>query len=207
MLSCRDVEPIIQDYLDGTILASQREVLDSHLRRCASCRFLLSGFAQIDGRMESLGQVEVPPYLTRSILTALPPQLYAPSRTPRLLKFAFAPALALLLVGLGFLFQGRYLGDAVKGARQVELVFVAPQAASLAVVGDFNGWDTRRNRMVRDPRAGVWRTVLRLPPGIHQYSLVIDDKAWVSDPQAKIKLADGFGGDNSVIIVDGQESL
>jgi len=32
---------------------------------------------------------------------------------------------------------------------------------------------------------------------------VLDGKTWVSDPGAKTRLADGFGGQNSVIIVDG----
>jgi 1,4-alpha-glucan branching enzyme len=78
----------------------------------------------------------------------------------------------------------------------------APNAHYVAVVGDFNGWDPQRTRMIRLDHEGRWTARLKLPPGVHQYSFVIDGSTWVPDPGAKTTLADGFGGRNSVIIVD-----
>ena len=73
----------------------------------------------------------------------------------------------------------------------------------MTIVGDFNGWDPQRTRLVRSNHEGLWRARLKLPPGVYQYSFVLDGTTWVGDPQAKTVLADGFGGKNSVIIVDG----
>lgn len=203
MLSCRDVEGILQDYLDGYLLPSQREVLEGHVAACDSCRALLAGFARIDGRMEELGQVEVPAHLARSILDALPAQTYAPSPLRRALSWAVAPALILLLAASGFLLRGRYLIKDLEDAREVEVIYSAPAALSVVVVGDFNGWNPKSNPMIRSTHQGLWRTRLRLPRGIYQYSFVVDGTTWAKDPQAKKYLADGFGGENSVIIVDG----
>jgi anti-sigma factor RsiW len=202
-LFCDDVELMLQDYLDGYLLPSQREVLEAHVRRCDTCRALLSGLTRIDDRLESVGEVDVPEDLARSILSSLPPQAYAPTPLRRALAYGAVPAALVLAVVLAFLVKGRYVMQSVSGAREVEVVLSAPGAASVAVVGDFNGWNPQRNLMVRSNRQGEWRGRLRLPRGTYQYSFVIDGTSWVKDPQARTHLADGFGGVNSVMVVDG----
>jgi len=47
MLICEDVELMLQDYLDGYLLPSQREVLESHVRGCEQCRELLAGLTRL----------------------------------------------------------------------------------------------------------------------------------------------------------------
>lgn len=203
MLFCEDVEMMFQDYLDGYLLSSQREVFEAHLRGCRRCAALLSSLTRLDGRFEGFGDVEVPEGLTRSILAALPAQAYGPSPLRRWLVAGAAPVLAVILVAAGFLFTGRLELRNQSAGRVVDLLFSAPQAASVAVVGDFNGWDPLRTRMIRANHEGRWTARLKLPPGVHQYAFVIDGSTWVPDPGAKTTLADGFGGRNSVIIVDG----
>ena len=203
MLFCQDVELLLQDYLDGYLLPSQREILEAHVRGCGACRDLLEEITRVDDRMESLAAVDAPPELGRSILAALPPGAYGPSPLRRALTWVAVPALALLLVGAGFLVKGRIQLRGLAAERSVEVVYAAPQAASVALVGDFNGWDPRRTQMVRVSRQGVWRARIKLPPGVYQYSFVVDGTSWIPDPQAKSQLADGFGGSNSVIVVDG----
>jgi anti-sigma factor RsiW len=203
MLFCEDVELMLQDYLNGYLLPSQREVLEAHVRDCGECRALVSGLTRLDSRLDGIEEVEVPAGLSRSILAALPPQAYGPSPLRRALSWAAVPALALLLIAVGFLAKGRFQLQDRFAQREVEVVFTAPQAASVTIVGDFNGWDPRRTQMVRSNHAGLWRARLKLAPGVYQYSFVLDGSDWVSDPLAKTMLADGFGGENSVIIVDG----
>jgi anti-sigma factor RsiW len=203
MLFCEDVELMLQDYLNGYLLPSQREVLEAHVRDCGECRALVSGLTRLDSRLDGIGEVEAPAGLSRSILAALPPQAYGASPLRRALSWAAVPALALLLVAAGFLAKGRFQLQDRFAQREVEVVFTAPQAASVTIVGDFNGWDPRRTQLVRSSHAGPWRARLKLAPGVYQYSFVLDGSDWVSDPLAKTMLADGFGGKNSVIIVDG----
>lgn len=203
MLTCRDVEVMLQDYLDGYLLPSQREILEAHIRDCDSCRSLLTDLGRIDDRFEGIGEVEVPAHLTRSILDAIPIRAYAPSPLSQALRYAAVPVVAFFLVAAGFLLKGRYFLKSVTGEREVEVVFTAPAASSVALVGDFNGWDPHQNRMVRATHEGLWRTRVKLHPGVYQYSFVVNGTVWEKDPQAKKYLADGFGGENSVIIVDG----
>jgi len=203
MLFCEDVELMLQDYLDGYLLPSQREVLESHVQRCGRCRSLIGGLHRMDDRMEGLNDVEAPPRLARSILEALPPDLHGPSQLRRGLTWGAAPALALLLLAVGGLVHGRFSLRSAVAEREVEVALAAPQATSVAVVGDFNNWNPQRTRLVRSSHEGRWSARLRLPPGVYQYSFVIDGTTWVRDPQSKTVLSDGFGGENSVIIVDG----
>lgn len=203
MLFCQDVELLLQDYLDGYLLPSQREVLEGHIRGCASCRELLHGIARIDDGLEGLTTIEAPPDLATSILAALPRTAYGPSRLGRVVRWAAAPVVVALLVVGGLLVKGRVQLRGLTLERSVEVVYAAPQAASVALVGDFNGWNPHRTQMVRVSHEGLWRARLTLPPGVYQYSFVVDGSSWVADPRASTTLADGFGGANSVIVVDG----
>ena len=203
MLTCRDVELLLQDHLDGVLLPSQQEVLERHLRACPPCRATLAGLTRVVARLEGQADVEVPAFLSRRILDALPAEAYRVSPWREALRYAAAPVLiAAVLVG-GFFLKGRYELRSLVAERELEVSFRAPAATSVAIVGDFNGWDPRRTPLVRASREGLWGARLRLPPGVYQYSFVIDGSIWEADPQARRYAEDGFGGKNSVIIVDG----
>lgn len=52
--------------------------------------------------------------------------------------------------------------DGIKGAR---FAVWAPNAKSVSVVGDFNGWDGRRNPMEGMPQSGIWASFV---PGLQE---------------------------------------
>lgn len=79
-------------------------------------------------------------------------------------------------------------------------VFVAPQAAKVSLVGDFNDWDASRAPLVRVPNSGLWRIAVPLQAGRHLYQFVVDG-TWLPDPGAPLAGDDGFGRTNSVRIV------
>jgi hypothetical protein len=81
-----------------------------------------------------------------------------------------------------------------------KFVFIAPQAASVSVVGDFNGWDTTKNPLIRSGDSGLWTVKLPLAAGRHVYAFVVDGE-WSRDPAAPVAPEDGFGHANSVRIV------
>jgi 1,4-alpha-glucan branching enzyme len=82
----------------------------------------------------------------------------------------------------------------------VKFVFLAPQAANVSLVGDFNGWDATKMPMVRTPHSGLWTVTLPLTAGRHLYQFVVDG-TWIPDPNAPLAGDDGFGGANSVRLV------
>ena len=95
--------------------------------------------------------------------------------------------------------------DAVANAegvrQQVQLVFRAPAASSVRVVGDFNSWDKERAPMTRDAESGLWSVTLSLLPGRHVYAFVVDDSVWMRDPRATPAPDADFGRPGSVLLV------
>jgi len=82
----------------------------------------------------------------------------------------------------------------------VRFELAAPQARSVSVAGSFNGWQVGALPLVR-VADGLWATTVALPVGEHRYEFVIDGTRWVPDPTAHAQVDDGFGGQNSVIVV------
>lgn len=81
-----------------------------------------------------------------------------------------------------------------------QFVLVAPEATSVSLVGDFNGWDPGVTPLVR--RGDVWEVEVALDPGRHVYSFVVDGERWVPDAGAPLAPDDDFGRPSSVILVE-----
>lgn len=83
----------------------------------------------------------------------------------------------------------------------VQLVFRAPDARRVSVVGDFNGWDPKATTMTRDGASGIWSQTLALRPGRHVYAFVVDDSVWARDPRSPAASDADFGRPGSVLLV------
>lgn len=83
----------------------------------------------------------------------------------------------------------------------VQLVFRAPTASRVRVVGDFNAWDGSKTPMTRDAESGLWSITLSLRPGRHVYAFLVDDSLWVRDPRAPAAPDADFGREGSVLLV------
>ncbi len=93
-------------------------------------------------------------------------------------------------------------GGQADGARPVQFVLVAPAAATVSVVGDFNDWDTSATPLARTEGDGLWWVTVPLSPGRYRYSFVVDGTTWRSDPDAPA-VDDEFGRPNSVVTIGG----
>ena len=91
--------------------------------------------------------------------------------------------------------------DADAAREPVQLVFRAPKASSVRVVGDFNEWDKERAPMTRDAASGLWSVTLLLRPGRHVYAFVVDDTVWTRDPRATAAPDADFGRPGSLLLV------
>lgn len=85
----------------------------------------------------------------------------------------------------------------------VRFELTAPEAGGVTLVGDFNGWDRQATPMRRAKAQGSWTVSVPLARGRHAYGFVVDGVRWVADPVAPLAPADGFGGVNSIIVVNG----
>lgn len=82
----------------------------------------------------------------------------------------------------------------------VRLVLVQPDARSVSVAGDFNGWNPAQTKLDRAD-GGVWTVTIPLKPGRYEYMFVVDGKQWIADPLAAEDAGDGFGSQNAVLDV------
>lgn len=64
----------------------------------------------------------------------------------------------------------------------IEFSLERPGASSVALAGDFNGWDTAATPMADPDGDGTWVVVVDLEPGRHEYKFVVDGSTWVNDP-------------------------
>lgn len=82
----------------------------------------------------------------------------------------------------------------------VRLILVQPDAQSVSVAGDFNGWNPAQTKLERAD-GGVWTVTIPLKPGRYEYMFVVNGKQWIADPLAAEDAGDGFGSQNAVLDV------
>ncbi|HXF94285.1 MAG TPA: isoamylase early set domain-containing protein [Nitrospiraceae bacterium] len=132
--------------------------------------------------------------------------------TPRVLHWSPAGALAIAVIALAVMSGvSRIAIDrsappaappaATEPTVLVRLVLLKPQARSVAVAGDFNGWNPERTPLSRVD-GGVWAATIPLKPGRYHYMYVVDGTQWVTDPFAHEESLDGFGSSNAVLDVE-----
>ena len=139
-----------------------------------------------------------------------------PSRARRVTAWVLRPSLRLSPLGLGLAaavmatvllapWRGTEpvvapVAEAPAAVVYVQFVLDAPGARSVAVAGDFNGWEARSGLTDTDGD-GIWTGRVPLRPGVHEYMFVIDEDEWVTDPRADRWSEDGFGNRNAVVAV------
>jgi predicted carbohydrate-binding protein with CBM48 len=91
---------------------------------------------------------------------------------------------------------------AARTASVVTFVLVAPRAASVALAGDFDGWNAAATPL-RRTASGLWSVDVPLAPGRYRYAFVVDGRRFVADPSAPPAVDDDFGQPTSVVTVGG----
>ncbi len=126
--------------------------------------------------------------------------LLAPRQSTFQWSFARVFAGALLLAVLGWGASTWLLPPAETApVHSVTLALVAPDASSVTVAGDFNGWAPARHALHDQDGNGVWTITLDLPSGRYEYMFVVDGETWIADPMAQGYSPDSFGGRNAVL--------
>ncbi|MBL7140936.1 MAG: isoamylase early set domain-containing protein [Planctomycetes bacterium] len=87
--------------------------------------------------------------------------------------------------------QGRKKGT-------VRFVYTAENGATdVSVAGDFTAWEPVG---MKKQRGGTYAVTLEVPPGSHEYRLVVDG-LWMADPDHHNRAPNPFGSVNSVVEV------
>jgi len=83
-------------------------------------------------------------------------------------------------------------------SKEIAFKFLDKQASTVSLVGDFNGWNPKKNIM-KPVKKGEFATKIKIKPGRYTFKY-LSDKGWYTDP--KLELAyDSMGNQNSVLEV------
>ena len=79
------------------------------------------------------------------------------------------------------------------------------QLNTVHVAGNFNNWPPTISgggwKMAYDGARKVWSVEHALAPGTYAYKFVLNESEWVQDPANPASTPDGFGGQNSVLVL------
>jgi hypothetical protein len=196
----KDESDALARYLDGEL---GRSDLPPAARREAD---------EMDRILEALnpGPVSAPPTVRANVMKRV--RALQVSRWRRLaawvvtpLPFRFSPlsgvlAAAALIATVLLVRPGDGPTSTVpSGTVPVRFVYVGPAASQVSVTGEFAHWDPRGVAMQRGAD-GSWVAEVTLDPGLHHYVFVVDG-SWVTDPEARSQVDDGFGRSNSVLLI------
>ncbi|TAL18117.1 hypothetical protein EPN96_03070 [bacterium] len=210
-MQCKDIEALWVARLDGAVSADLESEMGVHIDGCERCRKFVASMEKLEYALEVIGdeKPEAPPFLKARIMARLEEE-----RAPlgsRIFGWLTAPRLiAASLVAIAF-FGGlatreMMLRSPLKDSlamQKVAFEFEAPNASNVSLVGDFNDWGLRDVPISANQSGGRWVFEVKLVPGRYQYAFVVDGKKWLPDPKAAGIIPDGFGGQNSVLYIQG----
>ncbi|OGF22704.1 MAG: hypothetical protein A2V63_06905 [Candidatus Eisenbacteria bacterium RBG_19FT_COMBO_70_11] len=113
---------------------------------------------------------------------------------------SFAPRAARV-----FAFAALAVGALAPAAWATQVTFryqpVIGGVQSVSVAGTFNGWNATDTPLADADKDGVWEKVIDLPAGRIEYKFVVNGDQWMTDEGAAEFSPDGFGGQNSVLVL------
>lgn len=221
-MNAPQLEVVSQRYLDREMSPSEEAALLAELSDDARSELLATRMAL--NALESLPRMPAPADLSHKVMAALPPKsksLFTRLRewlenrpllgwefggaavAASLLFFVFSPlSMAPLPGGLAQAPAFIPVSHApASGRSAVQLSLYSPQAHSVSLIGDFNGWGSKEEIKLAPSGKGMWTVTLPLPAGRYQYAFLVDGQRWVTDPQAEQHVNDDFGRRNAVVTI------
>jgi hypothetical protein len=220
-MNCKKIKKLLELYIDDALTFGEKQLVEQHLEECSACRAELKSLSSAIQIIKSLPEVSTLPNFTEKLMSKISQikekerERIIPSWQISLKNLWSTPRYRYSLVSIltaavfcffafTFLFHPSVLPGQRETLAQVEVTFTISgiEAKSIAVAGDFNGWNTSTNRLEDPEGDGIWTGKMYLKPGRYEYMLVIDNSKWVTDPNAKVYADDGFGSKNAVLYIN-----
>ena len=221
------MEDILARYIDGELSDAEALELLRQSEQNPELARELHDYEIILGSAEALSPRAAPAGFADKVMAEVHQSDWRSSRSPSFsARWAWLAAAATLVLGLGLGFLGgrSHMSNTIATVderppglllpasletpkpgvdylRAAQLVYTAshPNVRTVSVAGSFNGWDPVAGPMT--PDGNVWKILLVLPPGTHEYMFIEDGEKWITDPHAPRTRPDGFGGSNGVLNV------
>ncbi len=205
-MGCEAADRVVGRWQRGEdVPLEEARLAAGHVAACRRCHSRYAAAVPLllrDAGDNPVGHAELPPGLEDAIMGRLAarPAGRRPSRQPRLRTILAIAASLLLVLGAA---AGLFIRlRPASGGQYLTVTFVldAPQARSVAVVGDFTNWQSMGYELVRRGGGEKWTITLHLRRDrTYTYCFLVDEQEWVLDPNAPETVVDGFGGIDSVL--------
>ncbi len=92
----------------------------------------------------------------------------------------------------------RQMSPHVRG-NKVTFFYEDSEAHSIALVGDFNGWNSYNDFLVKEGKS-LWKLEKELPSvGTYRYKFIANGNQWLYDKENENREPDGYGGFNNLL--------
>jgi len=215
-MNCQKIKKLLNPYIDKALDADMTKQIDEHLKSCSACNKEYQSLKEVIASLNSLSTQPAPADFTQNLMTKISQEeiqiqtswidnLKKRISIPRFsFRLAGAAAVAVLVVFLAFtfIFNTPDTYPICSAEVQFSLKINDNKAHTVAIAGDFNGWNPQTN-LLEDPEGnGIWTGTLKLEPGRYEYMFVLDGEKWFPDPNALRYVKDGFGNKNAILEIN-----
>ena len=225
-MNCPKNKKLLNLYLDQTLDRDTTKQVEEHLKSCSTCQEEYLKLKQVISTLNSISPQIAPVELTTKIMARISqeeiqiqsswmdklrrrisiPSLSFPRKWESILSFrllgAAAAAIVIVFFAFTFIFNTPDTSSRCSAEVQFSLKISDNKAHTVAIAGDFNGWNPQANLLEDSEGDGIWIGTLKLEPGRYEYMFVLDGKNWVPDPNALRYVKDGFGNKNAILEIN-----
>jgi len=212
-MNCQKIKKLLNPYIDQALDAGTALQVNEHLKSCPACNKEYQRLNKIITSLNSLLPQPAPDNFTQNLMVKISQEEvqiqsswmdYIKKRIsiPRF-SFRLAGAAALIVFfAFTFIFNTPDAPSICSAEVQFSLKICDSKAHTVAIAGDFNGWNSQAN-LLEDPDGdGIWTGTLKLEPGRYEYMFVLDGEKWFPDPNALRYVKDGFGNKNAILEIN-----
>jgi len=215
-MNCKKIKKLLNPYIDQVLDVESTRQVDEHLKSCPSCSKEYLSLKEVIASLNSLSTQPASADFAQSIMTKISQeeiqiqsswvdhikkQISIPKFSFRLAGIA-ATAVLIVFFAFTFIFNTPDTPLICSAEVQFSLKINDNKAHTVAIAGDFNGWNPQTN-VLEDPEGdGIWTGTLNLEPGRYEYMFVMDGEKWFPDPNALRYVKDGFGNKNAILEIN-----
>ena len=219
-MDCQKIKKLLNPYIDQALDADTAQQVEEHLKSCSTCNKEYQSLKEIITSLNSLSPQPALGTLTQNIMAKISQkEIQIQSSWMDLLKKRISiPRLSFRLVGVvatavlvvffafTFIFNTPDTPFICSAEVQFSLRISDGKSHTVAIAGDFNGWNPQANFLEDPDGDGIWTGTLKLEPGRYEYMFVLDGEKWFPDPNALRYVKDGFGNRNAILEINNCKS-
>ena len=215
-MNCQKIIKLLNPYIDRVLDAGTAQQVDEHLISCPACREEYLKLKQFVSAVNFLSPQPAPTNFTQNLMAKISQEeipiqsswmdrikkrIFIPRFSFRLLGAAAAAALVVFFA-FTFIFNTPDIPSICSAEVQFSLRIGDSKVHTVAIAGDFNGWNPQANILEDSDGDGIWTGTLKLKPGRYEYMFVLDGEKWFPDPNALRYVKDGFGNKNAILEIN-----